>query len=99
MATASRSGSALAAALLLAPACRPSCEQVCEKLLACEEVESPRVSLAECEESCTREEALYEQWDDQQLLDALYGEMTCIMDTPCDEVAAGACYDEALFRF
>ncbi len=98
MATASRSGSALAI-LLLASACRPSCEEVCDKLLACEEVESPRVSHAECEDSCTREEALYETWDDTHLLDALYDEMACVMDSPCADVAAGACYDEALFVY
>jgi len=91
-----RSGSALAL-LLLAPACRPSCEEVCEKLLACEEVESPRVSETECEDSCTREEALYETWEDERLLDALYDEMECIADSTCAEVAGGACYDEALF--
>jgi hypothetical protein len=99
MATVRLSGSALAAALLLAPACRPSCEQVCEKLLDCDAVESPRVSLSECEDSCSREETLYETWDDQQLLDALYEEMECVADSSCDEVAGGACYDDALFVF
>jgi hypothetical protein len=89
----------LVVVLLLAPGCRPSCEQVCEKLLACDAVESPRVSQAECEDGCAREEALVETWDDQELLDAFHDEMDCVADSSCDDVAAGACYDEALFVF
>lgn len=67
------------------------------KLLDCEEVESPRVSLEECRDACTREENLYEDWDDQAALEIVYAERDCIMDEACAAIAEGACYDEELY--
>ncbi len=80
-------------------ACHPSCKSVCKKLLECEEVETWRVSLDECEESCKREEALYESWEDYQVRDRFYDQLDCIVDEECQAVADGVCYDEELFLF
>ena len=81
------------------PACEPSCEQTCEKLLACDEVDSPRVSERECERACTTQEDLYLSWDDVQLQEAFGDHKRCVMDEECDAIAEGVCYDERLFAF
>lgn len=95
-----RSGSALLLVALVAlGGCRPTCKEACRALLECDEVTSPRVSLDECEDSCQREEALYESWEDTERLHAFHDELECIVDSTCGEVAAGACYDEDLYRF
>jgi hypothetical protein len=90
---------ALAPLAVLGLGCHPTCREVCVKLLDCEEVASARVSLAECRDSCQREEQLYTDWEDEQALDQIYDERTCIMDESCADVADGACYDEDLFLF
>lgn len=83
---------------VLALGCHPTCKKVCKTLLACEEVESSRINQEECEESCERQEALYEkEWEDTVLLDAFYAQNSCIVDSSCEEVAAGACYDPSLY--
>lgn len=93
----------LAAATLLAGlglvACEPSCEQTCEKLLACDEVESPRVSELECERACTTQEELYLSWDDIELQEAFSDHKRCLDQEECGAIAEGVCYDERLFAF
>lgn len=86
----------------LASACTPTCEQTCRKLLfRCEFAESEQVRLDECEESCQREEALYDQADDREGLREARAHRRCVSATSCDDLAAGECYGEfdALFPF
>lgn len=93
---------ALSAALVMASglaACEPSCEQTCEKLLACDEVESPRVSERECERACTTQEELYLGWDDIELQEAFSDHKRCIDEEECGAIAEGACFDDRLFAF
>ena len=80
-------------------ACHTTCKNACDILLECDEVESSRVNPSECEVSCSREMALYDQWENQALLDALQDELDCIGDLSCEEIAAGACYDEQLYLY
>lgn len=93
----------LAAALLLIlgaglSACEPTCKATCRKLLACDDVNSPRVSQDDCEYSCTTQQNLYEQdWEDTQLREALADAKRCVSASSCEDIAAGVCYDEDLY--
>lgn len=92
-------GVGLVACVLLLGACRANCEDACEKLLECDEIESARVSVEDCEASCEREMAQYEKWRDTDKQHRLEAERDCIVDSVCAEIAEGACYDEELFPF
>jgi len=95
----SRLGPIVAAGLLttLAAGCEPTCQRTCKKLVDCDEIETPRVAVDECEDSCNRTEALYEDWDDEQLRTAFDDYKTCVSDESCQAIADGACYDPDLF--
>ncbi|MCB9680169.1 MAG: hypothetical protein H6733_01755 [Alphaproteobacteria bacterium] len=95
-------GAALATVLvgLTSAGCAPSCATVCAKLDRCDL--NPTVDKAECELSCERE---YNATIEQKLLDndapkeVFDDHRRCLGGHSCDEIAAGACYDEALFPF
>lgn len=91
-------GVLLGAALVLG-GCHATCKQACKKLLDCDEVESSRVNLEECRASCSREEELYESWENTALEEALRDELDCITSSTCEELAAGACYDDDLYPY
>ena len=95
-----RSGSAALLALLwLLGACTPTCDQACKKLMRCEGLETEGLYADRCEEGCEEEKALYEDWENPQLEDALDAELRCIRDETCEAIADGACYDEDLYAF
>lgn len=96
MATARRCISVLA--LLFFLGCEPTCEGVCRDVLACD-LDSDRVSHEECEATCIRQQELYEDWEDEDKADRFAAHKSCLSDATCDEIAAGVCYDEALFLF
>jgi hypothetical protein len=77
--------------------CDATCKTACERLLECDEVDSPRLPQAECEASCLVQEDVYDSWDDTQLQDAFGDFKSCLRDSECADIAAGACYDEDLF--
>jgi hypothetical protein len=80
--------------------CAPRCEATCRKLLDCgDALDSQRVALALCEDNCTREDALYESWGDESKEEAFEQERRCVRRSSCEEIAAGACFDPALFPF
>lgn len=89
----------LALALAVCAAgCEPTCKNTCEKLLSCDDVEQPRVSVDDCETSCENQERQYdEDWDNQQLADELADAKECIMDSECADIADGACYNPDLY--
>ncbi len=90
----------VAVLIALGEGCVPRCEATCKKLLECgEELDTQRVALAQCEDSCIREEALYEDWEDETKQDALDEERRCIGASSCEEIADGACYEHDLFPF
>jgi len=88
-------------ALVLAVAllgCAPRCERTCKKLLKCDGLDSDRVALAECETSCLNQLAMFEDWkDEDKLEDAFADHRRCIVQSTCDEIADGVCYDPLLF--
>ncbi|MCK6504347.1 hypothetical protein L6R53_13255 [Myxococcota bacterium] len=90
---------ALALVLLAAPlaACEPTCKQTCRKLLDCEEVDTPRQGLEECQAACEIQERLYEDWEDLQAREALADVKRCVRDEECVDIAEGACYDPDLY--
>lgn len=88
---------ALGGLAVVASGCTPTCQRTCKKLVTCDEVESPRVAIDECEESCVLQEALYEEWDDVELRRDFDDYKSCVVGSSCEEVAAGECYDEDLW--
>lgn len=92
-------GALLIATVGLLTGCEPSCEQTCEKLLACDGVDSPRVSEQQCEASCIDQEDLYNTWDDVELQKAFAAHKRCIDQEECGAIAEGVCYDERLYAF
>lgn len=88
----------LVALALFASACTPTCERTCRKLLNCGTLETDRVSVNECEASCESQILLFEGWDDEQELDdAIDTHRRCVVQSTCEEIEAGECYDERLF--
>ena len=83
--------------VLFLAACGSPCERTCDKVLACEGLSSDRVSEQDCEESCKRQEILYELWEDEQKIEAFEEHKRCLISSSCDEIADGVCYDEELF--
>lgn len=81
--------------------CAPTCDQTCRKVLfECDDLDSERVALDACLDSCTRQRLLYEdQWEDNALADAFDDHRRCLINRTCDEIAAGECYDDTLFLF
>ena len=78
-------------------ACEPSCKETCKKLLECEDVDTPRVALEQCDTTCEVQENLYESWDDLGKREKMADMKRCISDEECSDIADGACYDEDLY--
>ncbi|HHO53215.1 MAG TPA: hypothetical protein ENK18_20655 [Deltaproteobacteria bacterium] len=87
--------------LLSIPACTPPCQQVCRKVLFDCQLDSERVALLECEQSCDRQETLYRQWQDDEKLALFMEHRRCLARSTCEEIRDGLCYDgfEDLFIF
>jgi hypothetical protein len=88
----------IALALLVLGGCAPPCEQTCRKLLGCD-LESPRTAQDACKVSCETEQHLYDAWDDNDKKAAFDDERRCIASSSCEELKAGACYDEDLWSY
>ncbi len=88
---------AVLAALTLASACAPTCETTCRKIVRCELADN--FEQLECEESCTRQSALFEVEDNKTLRQAFAAHRRCVTSSTCEELEAGECYDEDLFQF
>ncbi len=93
---------AIGALVAVAGGCAPSCERTCRQLLDCDvALDAQTVALDQCEEQCVRTDALYESWeeDGDTKRVAFDDHRRCIVDATCDELADGACYEEALFPY
>ncbi len=96
----SRSAAALLLVGALGAGCAPSCDTACLKLVeTCGGVGAERMTADECGEACVAEDDLYDRWTDTQLRAALDAELRCIVSSTCEEIEAGACYDDSLFVF
>jgi len=84
-------------------ACEPTCQLACRQLLRCDlentELETSGIALDACEASCVFQEDQYEEADDNVNRARLADHKRCVANSTCEEVAVGACYDEALFPF
>ncbi len=83
--------------LALSAACTPTCESVCKKVIECDV--SSRLAQDECERECARQDTLYDSWEDVAKQDAYAAHKTCIVDSTCDALDEGVCYDEEIFLF
>jgi hypothetical protein len=75
--------------------CAPSCEALCTKLVRCDL--EPSVTVVECTQTCDRQLAFVKDQNDDALSDAWRDQRVCLGANSCDEIAAGACFDDALF--
>jgi hypothetical protein len=87
----------LAGVLVLQFACGSTCSSVCDKLLSCPQLDAAAISDKECDLDCAVQENAYES--DPILSAAFEVYKDCVMDSSCDQLAAGACYEEGLFAF
>ena len=90
----------LAPLVAFASGCTPTCRQVCKQITQCEQIDDWTGGHEDlCVENCLRQEAVYDAWDDTQLLDALDATKVCLMESTCEEVEDGRCYDQDLYPF
>jgi len=89
----------LAGALLVAPGCTPTCEQVCDKLVGCDGLSTERQTAAECTETCQTQQELYQRWTDTELRADFDGQLSCLNDATCEQIAAGECFDAELYAW
>lgn len=92
----------LLASLLFAAGCTPTCGQSCRKLLfRCGDLEYDELTLEECEESCNRQESLYQLQENDELLALVRDHRRCLATSSCEEIANDVCYDgfEVLYPF
>lgn len=87
----------LALTTALVSACEPTCKQTCRRLIECDQVDTPRQGLNECQAACEIQQRLYEDWDDQQARAAFADIKQCIKVQDCESVADGVCYDADLY--
>ena len=79
--------------------CKATCADVCDRLVECYGLPTERMSSAECEDSCKSQSTLYDGWTDIQKQDALQAELDCLNEAACDDIAAGVCYDDAIWSY
>lgn len=77
-------------------ACPPPCSQLCAKLERCDL--SATVTLDECNESCDNQLDFFKNERTLSVEEKLFNQQrVCISSHSCDELAAGACFEDALF--
>lgn len=69
---------------------------MCKKVLACD-LDSDRVALSECEDSCERQTSLYVTWEDEIKQEAMDEHLRCLVQESCESIEDGACFDDRLF--
>lgn len=84
-----------------AVACDPPCQRTCRKVLDCGNLSTDRLALDACVSDCSLQEQLYDDWEDDAKKDLFKDHKRCLVQSTCDEIAAGECYEgyEALFVF
>ena len=71
----------LVVAGVLLPGCTPQCEKVCRKATECGL--TARLNQLECEESCIRQKDLYEDWEDEEKIEAFAEHRRCSWRCRC----------------
>jgi hypothetical protein len=91
----------LAVVLLGVGACNPPCKRTCRKVLACGNLDTDRLALGACVEDCIAQENLYDTWKDKEKQALFVDHKQCLVQSSCEEIDEGVCYDgyEELFTF
>ncbi len=89
---------ALLATLLLS-GCTPTCEEVCVRLVDECGSGTELINTDECQESCQDQRDLYQKWDDGGLRDDFDASLECYRDSSCEDISAGACYNQDIWTF
>lgn len=83
--------------------CVPTCDRACRAILDCELAGLEGYGQDRCAADCEDQQVVYDSLADdldqpegQEAFDAL---RTCVVDTTCDDLAAGACYDPTLWAW
>ncbi len=79
--------------------CTPTCKQVCDHLVECGNSGMELVNSEECQESCLRQDALYEGWNDESLRDGFDAALVCIDESSCTALEQGSCYDPEIWPY
>ncbi len=88
-------------ALLAVASCDPGCKRTCRKLLDCGNLDTDRLALNACEIDCEQQGLLFEAWEDDDKRELLVDHKRCLVQSTCEEIADGVCYDgyEEIFAF
>lgn len=79
--------------------CTPTCDDVCVKLVECGNEGTELLNADDCSDQCKRQQTLYDHWSDLQLRDAFEESLNCYRNSTCDEIAAGACYNQDIWSY
>ena len=77
--------------------CEPSCKKTCKKLLDCDNIETARTEIEECEASCEIQQEMFDDWEATDERERFSDLKTCIRTNECADIADGVCYDEELY--
>ena len=85
--------------MFLAPlaGCEPSCKKTCKKLIECDNIETARTEIEECEASCSIQQEMFDDWEATDERERFADLKKCIRGNECAAIADGECYDEELY--
>lgn len=89
-------------AFLVAPlaalvGCEPTCKKTCKKLLDCDNIETARTEVEECQASCEIQQDMFDGWEASDERERFKELKQCIRGNECADIASGVCYDEELY--
>jgi len=87
----------LTAPLMALIGCEPSCKKTCKKLLECDDIETARTEVEECQASCEIQQDLFDDWEATDERERFKELKQCIRTNECADIASGTCYDEELY--
>ena len=81
--------------------CNATCQQTCRQLIVeCDGVSHEGTTQNDCEAQCEDQRTLYEDiWEDEDLEQRHDDYRNCVVDSTCEDIEDGVCYDEELFAY
>jgi hypothetical protein len=79
--------------------CSPTCADACTVVASCGESLGDFPNEAECNEACASQRATVDENGDTGVQDAFERELRCLAAATCDDLAAGACYEEQVWSY
>jgi hypothetical protein len=77
--------------------CEPTCKKTCKKLLDCDNIETARTEVEECQASCEIQQEMFDGWEASDERERFKELKQCIRSNECADIANGECYDEELY--